>query len=145
MSSDHLGQDDIHSLDDMARDLKTSSGLGFLQNCIIDTHFIKRGRFARLAHAIIINPDQLGVGLGEDTALIIKNGSEAECRGSGMVVIIDGKSIRQTNITTVKEDEAVYVENLKVHLLVKNCRFSIKTRKLYNPTLKDNRGGVQHE
>ncbi|QRN04728.1 cyanophycinase [Legionella sp. MW5194] len=121
----------------MESDLKTSSGLGFLQNCIIDTHFIKRGRFARLAHAIIINPDQLGVGLGEDTALIIKNGSEAECRGSGMVVIIDGKSIRQTNITTVKEDDAVYVENLKVHLLVKNCRFSIKTRKLYNPTLKE--------
>ncbi|MDX1838781.1 cyanophycinase [Legionella taurinensis] len=121
----------------MESDLKTSSGLGFLQNCIIDTHFIKRGRFARLAHAIIINPDQLGVGLGEDTALIIKNGSEAECRGSGMVVIIDGKSIRQTNISTVKEDDAVYVENLKVHLLVKNCRFSIKTRKLYNPTLKD--------
>ncbi|KTD49763.1 cyanophycinase [Legionella rubrilucens] len=121
----------------MERDLKTSSGLGFLQHCIIDTHFIKRGRFARLAHAIIINPDQLGVGLGEDTALIIKNGSEAECRGSGMVVIIDGKSIRQTNIPTVKEDEAVYVENLKVHLLVKNCRFSIKTRKLYNPTLKE--------
>lgn len=121
----------------MEKDLKTSSGLGFLQNCIIDTHFIKRGRFARLAHAVIINPDQLGVGLGEDTALIIKNGSEAECRGSGMVVIIDGKHIRQTNITTVQDDEAVYVENLNVHLLVKNCRFSIKTRKLYNPTQKE--------
>ncbi|KTD52575.1 cyanophycinase [Legionella quinlivanii] len=116
------------------QDLKTSSGLGFIQNCIIDTHFIKRGRFARLAHAIIINPDQLGVGLGEDTALIIKNGSEAECRGSGMVVIIDGKHIRQTNITGVRDNEPVYVENLKVHLLVKGCRFSIKTRKLYNPT-----------
>lgn len=115
-------------------DLKTSSGLGFLQNCIIDTHFIKRGRFARLAHAVIINPDQLGVGLGEDTALIIKNGSEAECRGSGMVVIIDGRYIRQTNISGVSSIEPVYVENLKVHLLVKGCRFSIKTRKLYNPT-----------
>lgn len=115
-------------------DLKTSSGLGFLQHCIIDTHFIIRNRFTRLAHAIITNPDQLGVGLGEDTALIIEEGSEAECRGSGMVVMIDGKHIRQTNITNVAENEPVYVENLKVHLLVKGCRFSIKTRKLYNPT-----------
>ncbi len=114
-------------------DLMTSSGLGFLQECIIDTHFIKRGRFSRLAHAVIINPDQLGVGLGEDTALIIKNGTEAECRGSGMVVIIDGRNIRQTNITAVEEHEPVFVENLIVHLLVKGCRFSLKTRTLYNP------------
>ncbi len=110
------------------RDLKTTSGLGFLQNCIIDTHFIKRGRFGRLAHAIITNPGQLGIGLGEDAALIISRGDEAECRGSGMVVIIDGKNIEQTNITDVKEDEPVYVENLIVHLLVKGCRFSIKNR-----------------
>ncbi|ASQ44788.1 cyanophycinase [Legionella clemsonensis] len=117
------------------RNLMTSSGLGILQSCIIDTHFIKRGRFGRLAHAIIMNPEQLGIGLGEDTALIIKNGANAECRGSGMVVIIDGKNITQTNITNVEEGEAVFVENLKVHLLVKGCQFSIKTRKLANPAI----------
>jgi len=120
------------------RNLMTSAGFGLLPTCIIDTHFIKRGRFGRLAHAIIMNPGKLGIGLGEDTALIIKKGSEAECRGSGMVVIIDGRNIGQTNITTVKEGEAVYVENLKVHLLVKGCRFSINTRKLANPAIKNN-------
>lgn len=116
------------------RNLATSSGLGLLTSCIIDTHFIKRGRFGRLAHAIIMNPEQLGIGLGEDTALIIKNGFEAECRGSGMVVIIDGRDIQQTNITQVKEGEAVYVENLKVDLLVKGCFFSLKTRRLTTST-----------
>ncbi len=114
-------------------DLQTSSGFGFIENCIIDTHFIKRGRFSRLAHAVVNHPDQLGIGLGEDTALIIKNGSEAECRGSGMVVIIDGNYIKQTNIYNSSSNEPVYVENLKVHLLVKGCRFSIKKRELYNP------------
>lgn len=117
------------------RNLSTSSGLGLLPSCIIDTHFIKRGRFGRLAHAIIMNPEQLGVGLGEDTALIIKNGFQAECRGSGMVVIIDGRQINQTNITNVKEGEAVFVENLKVHLLVKGCHFSIDKRELTNPAI----------
>lgn len=115
------------------RNLATSSGLGLLPTCIIDTHFIKRGRFGRLAHAIIMNPEQLGIGLGEDTALIIKNGSEAECRGSGMVVIIDGSYITQTNITKVKDGQAVYVGDLKVHLLVKGCYFSLTKRKLANP------------
>lgn len=117
------------------RNLSTSSGLGFLPSCIIDTHFIKRGRFGRLAHAIIMNPEQLGIGLGEDTALIIKNGSDAECSGSGMVVIVDGRYINQTNINNVDEGEPVFVENLKVHLLVKGCYFSIDTRKLANPAI----------
>lgn len=117
------------------RNLHIASGLGFLPSCIIDTHFIKRGRFARLAHAIIMNPEQLGVGLGEDTALIIKNGTDAECRGSGMVVIIDGRRINQTNITTVQEGEPVFVENLKVHLLVKKCHFNLNTRKLARPAI----------
>jgi cyanophycinase len=117
------------------KDLKTTSGLGFLESSIIDTHFIKRSRFGRLAHAIIINPGQLGIGLGEDAALIIKHGTEAECRGSGMVVIIDGKDITHTNIADVEEGEAVFVENLRVHLLVKGCRFSLKTRKLETPKI----------
>jgi cyanophycinase len=117
------------------RNLSTSSGLGLLPNYIIDTHFIKRGRFGRLAHAIIMNPEQLGIGLGEDTALIINNGAQAECRGSGMVVIIDGRQINQTNITQVEEGEAVFVDNLKVHLLVKGCRFSIEKGELINPAI----------
>lgn len=117
------------------RNLLTCSGLGILQSCIIDTHFIKRGRFSRLAHAIIMNPDQLGIGLGEDTALVIKNGSDAECHGSGMVVIIDGRTIDQTNITDVEEGEAVFVENLIVHLLVKGCQFSIAKRILARPAI----------
>lgn len=117
------------------QDISTSSGLGLLQDCIIDTHFIKRGRFGRLAHAVIINPEYLGIGLGEDTALIIKNGSEAECRGSGMVIIVDGKKINQTNIALVKTGEPIFVENLKVHILVKGCRFSIIKRRLYRPAI----------
>ncbi len=121
------------------RNLKTSSGLGLIQNCIIDTHFIKRGRFSRLALAVILNPDLLGIGLGEDTALIIKNGSNAECRGSGMVVIIDGKNIAQTNVADVTDSDPIFVENLKVHLLVKYCRFSMKTRKLSKPALNPKR------
>lgn len=119
----------------LGADLHTASGLGLLRNCIIDTHFIKRGRFSRLAHAVVINPANLGIGLGEDTALIIHNGNEAECRGSGMVVLIDGMFIEQTNISEAEKDSPVYVENLKVHLLTENCSINFETRKMKAPSV----------
>src|SRR5206468_3566390 len=74
-------------------DLKITSGLGIFDTCIVDTHFIHRGRFGRLAHAVMMNPEALGIGLGEDTVFIIKKGVDGECRGSGMIVIIDGNEI----------------------------------------------------
>jgi len=114
-------------------DLRTSSGLGLLEDCIVDTHFVKRGRFGRLAHAVVSNPGQLGIGLGEDTALMISKGNEAQCLGSGMVVIIDGRGIEKTNIHTVDDDCPIFVENLKVHLLVKNCIFRIAENEIIAP------------
>lgn len=114
-------------------DIKISSGLGIFDNCIIDTHFIKRGRFSRLAHAVIMNPNCVGIGLGEDTMLLIKNGELAECYGSGMVVIIDGYETSKTNIMTIDECEPVYVEGLIVHLLVKGCSYKIPQRKFIAP------------
>jgi cyanophycinase len=92
-------------------DLELSTGFRILPECIIDTHFIKRGRFARLAHAIVLYPRKLGIGLGEDTALIIKEGSVAECRGSGMVVIIDGRYINKTNIKIAHADDPIFLAN----------------------------------
>lgn len=114
-------------------DLKISTGFGLLEHCIIDSHFIKRGRFGRLAHAVIINPGQLGIGLGDDTALLVKNGEDAECLGSGAVVIIDSSNVGQSNISDEEDECGVFVENLQVHLLVKGCRFNLKSRMISNP------------
>src|SRR3989338_3798134 len=114
-------------------DLKITTGFGLLEHCIIDSHFIKRGRFGRLAHAVIINPGQLGIGLGDDTALLIKNGTDAECLGSGAVVIIDSANMGQSNISDEEDECGVFVENLVVHLLVKGCRFNLKSRMIANP------------
>lgn len=109
-------------------DLKITSGFGLIDNCIIDTHFVKRGRFGRLAQAIIMNPTCTGIGLGEDTALIIKKGNIAECRGSGMVTIIDGKKIGQTNIASADEGTPISVEKLMVHILARGDGYKIKER-----------------
>jgi cyanophycinase len=117
----------------LKNDLKTTSGLGLLRDCIVDTHFIKRGRFGRLAHAIVINPEALGIGLGEDTALKIIKGDMATCHGSGMVVVIDGNNLGQTNVTEADDETGIFVENLSVHLLTKNIKFSLSKRKMIVP------------
>ncbi len=109
-------------------DLKITSGFGLISDCIIDTHFVKRGRFGRLAQAIVMNPTCTGIGLGEDTALIIKKGNEAECRGSGMVIIIDGEHMGHTNLTYAEEGTPICVENLKVHILARGDGYLIKER-----------------
>jgi cyanophycinase len=117
-------------------EVKTSSGLGFLDGCLIDTHFAKRGRFGRLSEAVVLNPACIGIGLGEDTALIIKKGREAECKGSGMVVIIDGKYVKHTNIAYAEKDTPVCIQNLRVHILCKGNKYMLDTRK-FIPSKKD--------
>lgn len=110
-------------------EIKITSGFGFIDNCIIDTHFVKRGRFGRLAQAVITNPSCIGLGLGEDTALIIKKGNIAECRGSGMVIVIDGSNVGHTNIAYADEDTPICIEGLQVHILAKGNKFYLRERK----------------
>lgn len=110
----------------LENDIELETGLGFLDNCIIDTHFVHRARFGRLAHAVILNQNCWGIGLGEDTALLIEEGSKATCRGSGMVWILNAKDIKQTNVKTVKKGFPVYAENLKVHILTDNCKIDLQ-------------------
>jgi len=107
-------------------DLDLDEGLGFI-NSIIDTHFVHRSRFGRLAHAIIRYPEMLGIGLGEDTSLIIEKGCLATVKGSGMVIIMDAKDVRQTNVETVKNACPIYAENLKVDMLTEGCVINVKT------------------
>lgn len=108
--------------------VKISSGMCFLDGCLVDTHFVKRGRFGRLAQAVVMNPTCIGIGLGEDTALVLKKGV-AECRGSGMVTIIDSCDIGHTNIAYAEDNTPLCIENLRVHILCKNTRFQLKERK----------------
>jgi len=114
----------------MKDDIKIGPGFNFIDDIIVDTHFIKRGRFARLCHAVALHPALLGIGLGEDTALIISNGNEAKCMGSGMVIIIDGSKISKTNAAQVSADDQIIIENLKVHIIAEGSSFLIKERKI---------------
>jgi cyanophycinase len=106
-------------------EIKITAGLGFNNQVIFDSHFDKRGRFGRLVQAIAANPSCLGVGLGEDTGVVIKNGIEFEALGSGMVVIIDGQKIRHSNIADQSDGSPISIENLIVHVLAHGDKYNL--------------------
>jgi cyanophycinase len=116
--------------------VKISSGLGLMEGCIVDTHFTRRGRFGRLAQAVIMNPTCVGIGIGEDTALVIKKGKEARCIGSGMVIIIDGKHIGYTNMPHIQNNDPVCIQGLEVHILCRDAKYFFDKR-TFAPPRKD--------
>lgn len=110
-------------------EVKITTGLGFLNSVIVDSHFEKRGRFGRLAQAVAANPGCIGIGLGEDTGMLITDGNKMEAVGSGLVVIIDGHDILHSNIADIPDGNPISIENLKVHFCEKGNGYLIKERK----------------
>ena len=100
-------------------EIKITSGLGLIDHVVIDTHFVKRGRIGRLFQAIVSNPKALGIGLGEDTGLLVIEGDHMEALGTGLVILVDGRKITDTNITDVNIGEAISIKNLVVHVMNK--------------------------
>ncbi len=111
-------------------EIKITSGLGFMDNVIIDTHFVQRGRIGRLFQAVVGNPKTLGIGLGEDTGLLIKNGVSMEALGSGLVIIVDGRQILDSNITDVALGEPISIKNLVVHVMSQGDVYCLETNDL---------------
>ncbi len=109
-------------------EVKLTTGLSFVKGVIIDSHFEKRGRFGRLAQAVGLNPGSIGIGLGEDTGVLITDGTQMEAIGSGCVIIIDGHNIKHSNIADISEGSPISLENLQVHVMVKGDRYDIEDR-----------------
>lgn len=115
-------------------EVKMTTGLGFIGTVIFDSHFEKRGRFGRLAQAIATNPSCIGIGLGEDTGVLVTEGNRMEAIGSGLVMILDGHDILHSNIADIPDGNPVSIENLKVHFCEKGNGYLISERKFIMET-----------
>lgn len=109
---------------------KMGKGLGLIPNFIIDSHFIRRGRFGRLAEAVAKFPLKVGIGLAEDTGLVIKKGNKCEVIGSGMVILFDPRKLIHNNQALVKEGSPMSLTNLKIHILANGDKLNIKKKKV---------------
>ena len=126
------------SLAHLKGEVKITTGLSFMQSVIFDSHFEKRGRFARLAQAVAANPSCIGIGLGEDTGMIITEGNYMEAIGSGLVMILDGHDIKSTNIADIPEGNPISVENISVHFCTQGNGYWVNERKFIQQVPKDN-------
>ncbi|MDI1255407.1 MAG: cyanophycinase [Flavobacterium sp.] len=112
-------------------EVKITSGLGLIDGVIIDTHFVQRGRIGRLFQAVVGNPKVLGIGLGEDTGLLITNNTEMEAIGSGLVILVDGREIKDTNLTEVELGQPISISHLVNHVMSKYDTYNLETHKMY--------------
>lgn len=97
--------------------VQLSPGLGFLKNIIIDQHFTERGRISRLITAVSYNPYNLGVGIDENTAIILDGKGVLEVVGKGSVTVVDGSTISYNEIAEVAEHESFSVCGVQMHIL----------------------------
>ncbi|MFC4740537.1 cyanophycinase [Flavobacterium ponti] len=111
-------------------EVKITSGLSFIDNVIIDTHFVKRGRIGRLFQAVVSNPKLLGIGLGEDTGLLITNNNDMEAIGSGLVILVDGREVKDTNLTEVALGQPISINHLVTHVMSMHDTFDLSTYKM---------------
>ena len=110
------------------RDIRMAPGLGLAKNMIIDQHFSERGRIRRLLGAVAENPRMLGIGIDEDTAVVVESDGTFHTVGSGAVYVVDGRDLSYTNISEVSFNRALSVFGVKLHTLSSGDSFNIHSR-----------------
>ncbi len=110
-----------------------SAGLGFTDRFVFDQHFRQRDRLGRLIYAVSTHPGIFGVGIDEDTAVVVEDDARLTVVGSGAVTIVDGLEIGETDIAEIENGGAVAVSNLRVHVLTRDSVYDGRTRQAVLP------------
>lgn len=113
--------------------VRLSPGLGFLKNVIIDQHFSERGRLSRLITAVSYNPNNLGIGVDENTAIILNGNGTLEAFGEGTVTIVDGSSITFNEIAEVDDSKPFAVSGISLHILRDGLSYNYINRQPVKP------------
>jgi cyanophycinase len=109
-------------------DLHMAAGLGLIHDVIIDQHFAERGRIGRLLGAVAQNPRVLGIGIDEDTAILVEDG-QFSVHGRAGVYVVDGAGVTQSNIAEAKPDRALSIYDIRMHVLSAGDRFDLAARR----------------
>jgi cyanophycinase len=110
--------------------LKMAPGMGLLEEAIIDQHFHQRGRIGRLLCGVAENPNILGIGIDEDTAVLVHPDAHFDVVGTNTVSVIDGRSISMSNVSELKPDEILALSNVTLHVLPAGYGFDMKKREV---------------
>jgi cyanophycinase len=108
-----------------AATVRTGPGLGLLSKVLIDMHFAERGRLPRLLSAVSLDPDEVGVGIDENTAILVM-GNRFEVLGSGVVTVVDAE--RSTVVHPAGDYDPITLFDVRLHLMPAGCVFDISGR-----------------
>jgi cyanophycinase len=108
-----------------AATVRTGPGLGLLPRALIDMHFGERGRLPRLLSAVALDPDHLGVGLDENTGILVDH-TGFDVLGSGVTTVVDAEDA--TVVHAAGDSDPITLFGVRLHLLPAGCRFDFATR-----------------
>ena len=109
--------------------LSMAPGLALIQDVVIDTHFAERGRIGRLLGAVAQNPRNLGLGIDEDTAVVVDGGTRFQVLGSGAVYVLDGGAITYTSPAERHPAGIVSIDDVSLHVLGEHDCFDLISRR----------------
>jgi cyanophycinase len=109
-------------------DLQMAPGLGLIRDTIIDQHFAERGRIGRLLGAVAQSPRVLGIGIDEDTAIVLK-ADDFKVIGSGAVYVVDAEGVTASNIAEARQERALSIFDVRLHVLASGDGFNLSTRR----------------
>ncbi|MGL5819605.1 MAG: cyanophycinase [Phycicoccus sp.] len=111
------------------RGSQVSAGLGLLPGVVVDQHFDQRGRYGRLLSVIAVSPHLLGVGIDEDTAMVVTDRREVTVHGSGSVFVLDARRAT-TDAPDARLGAPLLVSGAVVHTLPAGSTFDLVERRL---------------
>lgn len=114
--------------------VQMAPGLGLIREVVVDQHFAQRGRLGRLLTAVAQHPYMLGVGIDEDTAIVVLPGGVFKVIGAQTVTVIDGKEIRETNVSESGLREPLALTNVILHILPNGYEFDMRKRQSLLPS-----------
>lgn len=110
--------------------VELTTGIGLMPSLLIDQHFFNRNRLTRLIVAISAHPTCLGLGIDENTAVLVNAEGILEVVGEGAVTIVDGSHLSYTNAPLLNEEDPLSICDLKVHILVNRARYHLEKRQI---------------
>lgn len=108
--------------------IEVRPGLGLLPGVLLDQHFAERARYPRLMHGVLAQPNLLGIGLSEETGLIVYPARSAEVFGDGVVVIVDATQVTHNNLLELPEGQFISGHGLQLHILVAGQQINLVSR-----------------
>jgi cyanophycinase len=107
-----------------------------LESSIIDTHFSQRGRHGRLLSAVAHNPQVVGIGIDERTAIIVQ-GDKFEVIGEGAVTVICAKHSMHTNLPYIRSEDTIGIFGVNFHVLPEGYKYDLAKREPITPNIKE--------